>query len=70
MVIVIIVYCAINFVLRASATKPEPLAAEVTAEAERSPADTELAAAAVPTPHVEEPGPPSREPTTRMSHEF
>jgi hypothetical protein len=53
--------------LRASATKPEPPAAEMTAEGERSPADTELAAAAVPTPHVEEPGPPSREPTTHVT---
>ena len=49
--------------LRASATKPEPPAPEVPAEAAPSHADTELAAA-------EEPGPPSREPTTRMSHEF
>ena len=48
--------------LRAPATKPEPPAPEVPAEAAPSHADTELAA--------EEPGPPSREPTTRMSHEF
>jgi hypothetical protein len=44
--------------------------AEVIAEAERSHADTELAASSVPAPHVEEPGPPGHEPTTRMSHEF
>ena len=56
--------------LRASATKPEPPAAEVTAEAERPQGDTELAATSVPSPRVEEPGPPSREPTTRMSHEL
>jgi AI-2 transport protein TqsA len=56
--------------LRASATKPESPAPEVPAAAERSHADTELAATSVPSPHVEEPGPPSREPTTRMSHEF
>ena len=53
--------------LRASATKPEPPAAEVTAEAERPQGDTELAAAPVPSPKVEEPGPPSREPTTRVT---
>ena len=50
--------------LRASATKPEPPAAE------QAQGDTELAATSVPSPRVEEPGPPSREPTTRMSHEF
>jgi AI-2E family transporter len=53
--------------LRASATKPEPPAAEATAEVGRSPADTELAAAPVPSPQVEEPGPPSREPTTHVT---
>jgi hypothetical protein len=56
--------------LRASATKPEPPAADVTPEAERPQGDTELAATSVPSPRVEEPGPPSREPTTRMSHEL
>ena len=33
----------------------------------RSRADTELAAAPVPSPKVEESGPPSREPTTRVT---
>ena len=56
--------------LRASATKREPPAPEVPTEAARSHADTELAATPVPSPHAEEPGPSSREPTTRMSHEF
>ena len=56
--------------LRASATKPEPPAADVTPEAERPQGDTELAATSVPSPRVEETGPPSREPTTRMSHEL
>ena len=56
--------------LRASATKPEPPAPEVPAEAERSRADTDLATTAVPSPHVEEPVPPNRETTTRMSHEL
>ena len=55
--------------LRASATKPAAPAAEVPAEAARTHADAELATP-VPSPHVEEPGPPSRETTTRISHEF
>jgi AI-2 transport protein TqsA len=53
--------------LRASATKPEPPAAEAPTEAERSHADTELAAAPVPSQKVEEPGPLSREPTTHVT---
>jgi len=56
--------------LRASATKPEPPAPEVPAKAERSHADTELAATSVPSPHVEEPGHRAASPRTRMSHEF
>ena len=85
MVIVIIVYCAINFVVQ-SIIQPRfigdavglsvtvtflalvfwawligPLGAILAIPLTlRSRADTELAAASVPSPHVEEPGPPSR----------
>ena len=92
MVIVIIVYCAINFVVQ-SIIQPRfigdavglsvtvtfltlvfwawligPLGAILAIPLTlRSRADTELAAAPVPSPKVEEPGPPSREPTTRVT---
>ena len=55
--------------LRASATKPEP-PPRTRPRRRAAPGRHRARRPSVPSPRVEEPGPPSREPTTRMSHEL